>query len=113
MSGGVTLINITLSALIRILAKNNIEFLVSKADHNFLASVLRFCTMPKIPQQHYTSKEWQDECFYDRYMGAEGQVCLHYHMEKQCIISICEKWREILKKEYDANKNKSNTTDKK
>lgn len=65
------------------------------------------CVAPYVPQQHYTDKEWQDESYYDRFMKKDGQVCLHYHMEKQCVISICEKWRDIINKELAAYANKT------
>lgn len=95
------MINITLSALIRILLNNNISFTVEKTDDAFQdpkRTIIRFVISKEYPgqKQHIVNPDDYFDCQYDR-ARCNGFVGIHYCLEECAIIACCLDWHNMIK----------------
>lgn len=99
------MIKISLAAIIQVLVKNDICFVVGKTDADtFGEGILKIGSTGKKFQQYFTDSDRSTDVAFDRYMcGGIDSLC-YYDTEKHEIIAISQSWKELIEKSINGKK---------
>lgn len=91
---------ISLHAIVRILTENKEVFAIHSApDSLFGDGIIKLLLPHGNSLGTFTyDKDYQTEVVFDRSRPRQYQVGMHYNLNNQQVISICQRWLDLIKK---------------